>query len=263
MKFLFRFVVLVGLIQFSGCDRPEVKHPPGSHPTLYATLYQQHAAEYRALCYQAFNLADFAIEAALTAPHDKPLAVVVDIDETVLDNSPYQAQAIMEGYGYPVGWAEWIHDADAQPVPGALDFLMRAATAGVEVFYITNRKVEFREATLQNLVKLGFPNADDKHLLMRTASNEKESRRLSVASQYEIVCLLGDNLGDFAGVFETTEADLRMQGVEENRAFFGSKWIVLPNVVYGSWIDALPGFDRGLPEDSLSLNLKSGLVGFR
>jgi 5'-nucleotidase (lipoprotein e(P4) family) len=128
---------------------------------------------------------------------------------------------------------------------------------------ITNRKEEFREATLQNLVKLGFPNADNSHLLMRTGSNEKESRRLIVESQFEIVCLIGDNMGDFAVVFDTTDAGMRMQAVEDNRGSLGSKWIVLPNVVYGHWIDVLSGFDRNLPEDSLNLRLESGLKGFR
>jgi 5'-nucleotidase (lipoprotein e(P4) family) len=262
MKLLLRFIVLITFTWFSGCDQPEVQRPTSTHPALYATLYQQQAAEYRALCYQAFTVAGFTLDAALATPHEKPLAVVVDIDETVLDNSPYQAQAIIEGFGYPVAWAEWIQLADAQPVPGALDFLMRAATAGVEVFYITNRKEEFRVATLQNLVKLGFPDADDKHLLMRTTSNEKESRRLSVASQYEIVCLIGDNMGDFAGVFDITDAALRMQAVDDNRGNLGSKWVVLPNVVYGHWVDVLSGFDRNLPEDSLNAALIQGLHGF-
>lgn len=262
MKLLRLIVTLIILIQFTSCEQPVSSITIGTHPALYATLYQQQAAEYRALCYQAFAVAGFTLDAALATPHEKPLAVVVDIDETVLDNSPYQAQAIIEGFGYPVAWAEWIDLAEAESVPGALDFLTRASKAGVEVFYITNRKEEFRTATLQNLVKLGFPNADDKHLLMRTASNEKESRRLSVASQYEIVCLIGDNMGDFAGVFDTIDAALRMQAVDDNRGNLGSKWIVLPNVVYGHWVDILSGFDRNLPEDSLNAALIQGLHGF-
>jgi len=263
MKFHPYIIVLAAIIWLAGCSHPESKPSTGAHPALYATLYQQQAAEYRALCYQAFAVAGYTLDAALAATHEKPLAVVVDIDETVLDNSPYQAQAIKEGFGYPEAWAEWIQLADAQPVPGALDFLTKAAAAGAEVFYITNRKEEFREATLQNLVKLGFPNADNSHLLMRTGSNEKESRRLTVESQFEIVCLIGDNMGDFAVVFDTTDAGLRMQAVEDNRGSLGSKWIVLPNVVYGHWVDVLSGFDRNLPEDSLNLRLESGLKGFR
>lgn len=262
MRIHMYFCILIALICTAGCNQPASQSSSGTHPALYATLYQQQAAEYRALCYQAFAVAGFTLDAALATPHEKPLAVVVDIDETVLDNSPYQAQAIIEGFGYPVAWAEWIDLAEAESVPGALDFLTRASKAGVEVFYITNRKEEFRAATLQNLVKLGFPDADDKHLLMRTTSNEKESRRLSVASQYEIVCLIGDNMGDFAGVFDTTDAALRMQAVDDNRGNLGSKWIVLPNVVYGHWVDVLSGFDRNLPEDSLNAALIQGLHGF-
>lgn len=263
MKLLHRLVFIMPIFLLLQCNPATNTPPSGTHSSLYATLYQQQAGEYRALCYQAFNLAGFTLDAAISTPHEKPLAIIVDIDETVLDNSPYQAQAILEGFGYPVRWAEWMNAAAAKPVPGAFDFLKRAAADGVEVFYITNRKEEFRDATLRNLNQLGFPHADNDHLLMRTMGNEKESRRELVTAKFHIVCLIGDNLGDFSGLFENQDAASRMQAVDSSLALFGNRWIVLPNVVYGSWVDALPGFRPGLSDDSLSLLLKSGLKGFR
>jgi len=243
-------------------DHDHHHHSRGMHPTMYATLYQQRAAEYQALCYQAFNLASLQLQNELKADHAKPLAVVVDIDETVLDNSPYQAAGIAGGFGYPVRWNEWIELAAAEAVPGSLEFLLEAENAGVEVFYITNRKEEYREATLRNLRKKGFPFADDAHLLMRTDQPEKEVRRNFVKERFEIAVFAGDNLGDFSHIFETNDMEDRMQQTIENRNDFGKRWIVLPNAVYGNWVDVLPGYQRGLSAEALADSLLKGLKGF-
>ncbi len=234
-------------------------HP---HPILYATLYQQQAAEYRALCYQAFNLASLQLNNEITAGHDYPLAVVVDIDETILDNSPYQAQAIEEGFGYPKKWAEWVNMAAAKPVPGALAFLQEAAEKGAKVFYVTNRKEEFREATLANLKEFGFPDATDGHLLMRTTTNDKDPRRKMILEQYHIAVLVGDNLGDFDGAFDTTDASQRMQLTDAHQDKFGTKWIMLPNAIYGAWVMALHGYEHGIHPDELAKQLQQNLEGF-
>lgn len=234
----------------------------GMHPAMYATLYQQRAAEYQALCFQAFNLASLQLQNELKAGHDKPLAVVVDIDETVLDNSPYQAEGITEGFGYPVRWNDWIESASAEAVPGSLDFLLEAEKAGAEVFYVTNRKEEFREATLKNLRAKGFPFADDAHLLMRTGEAEKERRRNLVRERFEIAVLVGDNLGDFSHIFETNEMENRMNQTIQNKNDFGKRWIVLPNAVYGNWVDVLPGYKSGLSTEALADSLLKGLKGF-
>jgi 5'-nucleotidase (lipoprotein e(P4) family) len=233
-----------------------------AHPTLYATLYQQQAAEYVALCYQAFNLASMHLHKELTAGHELPLAVVVDIDETVLDNSPYQATAILEGFGYPKRWAEWVELANAEPVPGALEFLLEAEVNGVEVFYVTNRREEYRDATLRNLQSKGFPFADDDHLMMRTVTNDKEPRRRMITEAYHIAVLVGDNLGDFHSDFDSEDAGHRMQQTEAYRAALGSNWIMLPNAIYGTWINALPGYKHGIVPDELAFELQQGLNGF-
>ncbi len=266
MKIFVKFftILVVSSLAFACGHDHQHPHHSGMNPTLYATLYQQQAAEYRALCYQAYNLADLYLAEALKNKYAKPLAIVTDIDETILDNSPYQAAAILGNFGYPTRWADWMNAADAWAIPGSVEFLKKAAEAGVTIFYISNRKEEFRQPTLQNLKKLEFPNVADQYLLLRQEGegNEKESRRQKVAEQFEVVLLLGDNLDDFSGVFEVDDAGERMLQTDLNRAAFGQKFIVLPNPVYGSWVNVLPGNQRGLPTEVLADSLLKGLMPF-
>ncbi|MBU1368359.1 MAG: 5'-nucleotidase, lipoprotein e(P4) family [Bacteroidetes bacterium] len=261
-------IKLIGLLVFlfilASCEGPNQHHHApahGTHPALYATLYQQQAAEYKALCYQAFNIAAERLDSRLQSPTDNLLAVVVDIDETVLDNSPYQAQGILDHFGYPEKWDEWINAAKAEPVPGALEFLKYASEKGVAVFYISNRKEKLRESTLKNLQELGFPDAANEQLLLRTTENDKEPRRQQVLATYEIVLLMGDNLGDFHSTFDTSDAAVRDSFTTKNISNFGKKWIVLPNAVYGSWMNVLPGMDEARKTHDNSY-LEQGLKGF-
>ena len=249
---------------FSSCQGPtNHQHAAahGTHPGLYATLYQPQSAEYKALCYQAFNIAELRLSERLKDKIEKPLAIVVDIDETVLDNSPYQAQGILEHFDYPVKWDTWINSASAEAVPGALEFLKEASANGVKVFYITNRKEVFRDATRKNLLDLGFPDAVDENILLRTEENDKEPRRQSVLQNYEIFLLMGDNLGDFHSVFDSTDAQVREDFMLENIANFGKNWIVLPNPLYGTWMEALPGMKEAR-EHKDNAYLEKGLKGF-
>lgn len=218
---------------------------------LMATLWFQHADEYRALCYQAYNLAQLRLDQELKAnptPVRKP-AVVVDIDETVLDNSPFEARCIVNGTSYPVGWSEWVAGASAFPIPGAVEFLNYAASRGVEVFYISNRKLKEKQATLLNLQNLRFPMADTAHLLLRTSSANKEQRREKVLRNFTIVLLAGDNLNDFTSLFEATDATRRRHLTDSLRSEFGRRFIVLPNPLYGDWESAM-GIGKQ-PSDSL------------
>lgn len=223
---------------FFSCQSVEIEKPSSSSD-LYAVAYQQLSPEYVALCYQAFNLAELRLNEIVQQQYEKPLAVVVDIDETVLDNIPYQADCIIKDYEYPTAWSEWMHSADAKPIAGSVEFLNKAFELGVETFYISNRKEEFRIPTLKNLTEKGFPCVKDENLLLRDKDNEKETRRQKVLENYEIVLLIGDNLGDFADLFETKNAADRMNATLNNKDVFGSKWIMLPNAVYGAWLDAL------------------------
>lgn len=106
-----------------------------------AVAWQQHSGEYRALSFQAYNFARFSLlERLKTADPAKPNCVIVDIDETILDNSPFQGHEIQKGLSYAAkDWTDWTAKAAADTVPGALGFLKYAQSQQVETFYITNR----------------------------------------------------------------------------------------------------------------------------
>ncbi len=230
---------------------------------LLATLYQQTAAEKDALSLQAYNWARKVIQNDMKRMGlSKAQAVVVDIDETVLNNSPYEAECILSNINYPERWAEWLDTAEARPLPGAVDFLNYAVENGYSVFYITNRKEVYREATLRNLQKFSFPNADNEHLMMRTETSSKDARRKSVSENYRIVLLMGDNLSDFATIFDQKTVEERQELVLHNKDKFGFEYIALPNAMYGAWLDALYNYNNDLSFDEKRTLMLEHLQGF-
>lgn len=227
------------------------------HPLLFAVLWTQTAAEYQALNRQVFASAGRALEQALAEPswtaaieqtgafHSLPPAVIVDIDETVLDNSPFEARMIREGGSFtPESWAGWVSEASAEPVPGALEFARRAAALGVTVFYVSNRDAEGEEATRLNLRQKGFPVSDEVDAVLlrgerpEWSESEKSPRRSSVARAYRILLLIGDDLGDFAPNARVSRAE-RDAIVQRHDEWWGTRWFVVPNPMYGSWEGAL------------------------
>ncbi|MBN2237406.1 MAG: 5'-nucleotidase, lipoprotein e(P4) family [Bacteroidales bacterium] len=226
---------------------------------VFATLFVQQAAEFKALNYQAYNIGKFRLDQILNENKStKKLAVVVDIDETVLDNSPFEAKSILEKSSYPAYWKEWCNLAKAESISGAQEFLSYAAEKGVETFYISNRKIELYDATLANLISNGFPHADSTHLLLRTSTSDKEPRRDLVRENYDIVLLFGDNLGDFSNLFDNKGSAERSALVEEAKAEFGSKFIVLPNPMYGAWDAAMfDGIETNNKDSVYKARLKS------
>lgn len=219
---------------------------------VLATLYHQKAAEYRALCYQAFNIGKLMLDKDLSDPAiEKHRIIVLDVDETVLDNSPFQAKSILESTSYPVYWNEWCKLAKAEPLPGAVDFLNYARKNGVSIFYVTNRREALKAVTIENLKNTGFPHADEEHVIMRTAEASKESRRQALLKKYHISLYFGDNLNDFAETFEGKSSNQRMLAVEDHKDDFGRRFIVLPNAMYGDWELALYGYNGGQPDSVL------------
>lgn len=208
-----------------------------------ATLWMQNAAEVRALTYQAFNAAKLSLDSELRKRHKKPLGIVLDIDETVLDNSPYQAKNILEGRTYnDENWSEWIDEKRARPLAGAVEFLNYAESKGVDIFYISNRKVKSFEATYENMKKVGLP-VKKENLFLKTHSNSKDKRRKVVFQTHNIVLLFGDTLADFATEFDEKNSNERNILVDHFRREFGRKFIVLPNPMYGDWEWALHEYD--------------------
>ena len=230
---------------------------------LLASLFQQQAAEYRALCYQAFNIARLRLDEALTQTHAKPLAIITDIDETVLDNSPYDVKRSLIGKDYEQkSWEEWTALATADTVPGARSFLKYAASKGVRVFYLTNRAEAERKGTLANLVQLDFPDAVTEQLILKGTISSKESRRQTIAEKYEIVMLMGDNLGDFSNLFDKKTSEERLQNTSVSAAEFGKKFIVLPNPVYGDWENSLYKYNYNLTPAQKDSVIKSVLKSY-
>jgi len=226
-------------------------------------LYQQTAAEYRALCYQAFNIAKLRLEmASRIMGLSRQQAVVLDIDETVLDNSPHGAKCILTGKLYPAHWKEWMDAANAKAVPGALEFLKYAEKNGIDIFYISNRKEKYLEQTLKNLTDLGFPNAVRDHIMLRTETSGKKARRDIVSETHEIALLIGDNLNDFSEVFEHKTIADRFELTDKMKEDFGKRFIVLPNAMYGEWEGAVYNYDYSIDNTEKSELRHNHLQGF-
>lgn len=233
-----------------------------------AVLWTQSAGEEKALCYQAFALARMVLDRDLRMNRRNRMrrAIVVDADETVIDNSPYQAYLVKNRLPYSsTGWTQWVNRAEAAAIPGAVEFLRYAASRGVRVFYITNRNLDNKTATAANLRKLGFPDVSDETLLVRTSNDaSKEARRKSVSARYRIVLLMGDNLNDLSEVFEQSKTvDARLQAVERNRNEFGARFIVLPNAMYGDWESAIYEYTPKLTEEQKAAKRKSQLKSYQ
>ena len=219
-----------------------------------AILYQQKSAEYRALAYQAYNLARWQLDADFgkrslkklpKAERKIPRAIIVDIDETVLDNSPSNAYGVKNNIGFaPKEWYAWGEMRKAKPVPGAVDFLNYAVSKGVKVFYISNRDEVQKQATIDNLKNAGFKAASADNVMLRQAESTKEPRRMAVAANYRIVLFMGDNLDDFSAAFERKSVAERFAAVEANHDLWGKKFIVLPNAMYGTWESAIYNYER-------------------
>ena len=231
----------------------------------YPVLWQQTAAEYRALCYQAFNAATMQLE---TLPKKKlrkgQLAIVTDLDETILDNSYYEAQQIKDGAEYSdAAWKRWTNKSAATAVPGAVAFLKLAASKGVTIFYISNRDTTEVTSTVTNLKQLDLPNADKEHCLFLTNKSSKEERRNKVSAKYEIVMLLGDNLNDFTTAFEKKSIADRLAETDKVTNDWGRKFIVLPNATYGEWLKAIYGYKNGLTPQQKETIRKELLHGYQ
>ncbi len=230
---------------------------------IFATLYQQKAAEYRALCLQAFNIARLRVNESLKTPAKKPRAIITDIDETILDNSAYQAHQTLQGKDYESSsWFQWTAMSKADTVPGAPSFLKYASSKGIAIFYITNREEKERAGTLLNLQKFNLPNADNSHLILRQGVSSKETRRLQVATVNDVILLLGDNLADFTSAFDKKTLVEREKNTNTLVDAFGKKFIVIPNPVYGDWESANNKYTYSLSPAQKDSVIKSLLKGY-
>ncbi len=232
---------------------------------LLATLWTQRSVEYKANALTVFALAQIRLDQALAdnkwtaAPGEQkgdfaslPPAVILDVDETLLDNSLYQVWMLKNNQTFSTKtWNQFCADQVSRAIPGAIEFTKYADSKGVKVFYITNRDASTEKDTRENMAKLGFPmggNVDT--FLMQGEQKDwgsaKSTRRAVVTKDYRVLLNIGDNFGDFDDRYRSSEAD-RVKAYQDDMAYWGKQWLMLPNPTYGSFDTATYGHDFKKP----------------
>ena len=253
-------IIFVVASSTAGCSATK----PLQNPATDATLWMENSAEYKALTTTVYQAAasklprmlndsseTAALEQGNGAYRKLPPAIILDVDETILNNAPFQARLIRQNAHYSSKrWDQWVREEKAGAIAGAVAFTREAAKKGITVFYVTNRNAKVKQATYQNLKKLGFPLKKEKNvLLMKNGqpgwTSSKVNRRKYVAKNYRILMLFGDNLNDFLPATGITE-QRRHTLIKKYHERFGNSWFVLPNPVYGSWQQALYDFNNSL-----------------
>ena len=248
---------------------PVAADDPPADDMLNATVWYQLALE-RDLVYRTvYRAAGQRLRAALADtswdalpkedrsinPAKLPPAIIVDVDETVLDNAPSQVRQIRaRGEFNEADWGQWVKESQAKPLAGAVEFLSAAAKQGVTVYYVTNRDASLREATVANLRRVGFPVAQDSQVLglgtvvegCEQEGSDKSCRRQLVGRTHRVLMQFGDQVGDFVHIVANTP-DGRREAMAPYMDWVGERWFVLPNPLYGSWEPALFGNDWRQP----------------
>lgn len=211
---------------------------------VLATLWQQNSGEVKALRYEAYNSGMNYVDKLVKEKTDKPYAVTLDIDETIIDNSPHAGYEIKHNELYSKeNFGEWIQKADAKAIDGAKEFTDYAKSKGFEVFYVSNRSEEKElDATIKNMKDLGFVNSDKEHILLKTNDSDKAPRWNKIKEKYNLAMYCGDNLGDFPNGYYNKSNEERSKIVKEQSKYFGNKYIVLPNPAYGDFESAIYGY---------------------
>ena len=223
-------------------------------------LWMRTSAEYSALAYQGYNVAMNAVKMAVTDPSHqrKPLAIVLDADETVVDNTKLMGESIVNGNGRfdAPWWRQAVHQGKSQAMPGAVEFLNEVHKQGVEIFYVSNRYAPVNlDVTIQNFKELGFPSVDKDHVLLFEKDSDKQPRFDMIAKKYYVIVYMGDNAGDFPiGTKGKTLAE-RNGIIDAHKEDFGTTFVVFPNPAYGSWVSALAkGYQNLSPEEQKQVN---------
>lgn len=239
---------------------------------LLGINWVQQSGEYRALAYQAFNLAKIAFDTAKSQNISNP-AVIVDLDETILDNSPYQANLIGSNEGFSSkSWNQWILAEETLAVPGAVKFINYINNNGGKVFFVSNRDEsttkdsnnnDLEKATMKNMEKLGFTGVSEETLLLKGEFTKTIEEKKDTAKQWRmkavtngeadtikrnVVVFMGDNLNDFSEI-DKNDNQLRKEFVDRTQGQYGlltvnsegfkPAYIALPNPMYGDWENGL------------------------
>ena len=247
---MYKYVYWVALVLMlcSGCAMNR-----DTHELLDSLLWVQTSAEYDSLASTTYRQAGEALDRALGDPSwsaipeqdgavaHLPPAVILDLDETVLDNSAFEGRLVKQRTTFsPRAWDDWVREANARAVPGALEFIAQAHSKHVTILYVTNRNSRQEPSTRENLEKLGLPLPQDLDTVLTEGEppfnwpSDKSSRRQYLAGRFRILLLIGDDLGDFvSGARDAPENRLRL--AREHSRRWGTSWFLLPNPMYGSW----------------------------
>jgi acid phosphatase len=262
-----RWSLLSGAVALSLLAGPALAADPVPQSDLLnAELWMQRSVEYKANSLAVYALGKIQLDKALAEKNwtaateqtgnyqDLPPAVVLDLDETAMDNSAYQAGLVTtNGEFSPKNWDAWVKAEKATAVPGAVEFTQYAESKGVKVFYVTNRNADQEEPTRRNAQALGFPMGGNVDTFLMSKEkpdwgSAKGTRRAYIAKDYRIVLLFGDNFGDFSDAYNGSEAD-RLKAFEAAKEHFGRDWLMLANPGYGSFESAPFGHNFKLSAD--------------
>jgi 5'-nucleotidase (lipoprotein e(P4) family) len=236
-----RWLLLLVASWAAACARPAtVSVPtttaPAARPLPNDVRWFRVSAEYRALAQQAYQVAIERLPDLTLGRAAGKWAVILDADETVLDNSEYQRRRAVLDSGYTSAtWAAWVNERAAPAVPGAAEFTRRVHGIGGLVVIVTNRTEDQCEATRANLRTIGA--AVDAVLCQASGESDKNPRFQRVqagaavagAGPLDVVAWVGDNILDFPGMTQASRNDPRLL------AEFGRRYFILPNPMYGSW----------------------------
>lgn len=268
-KILSLLAVAITAISMTGCSNLYSKSEDKvtltydelvTRENMMATNWYQTSGEARALYLQGYNIATQRLKEYLKTPHTKPYSIVLDLDETVLDNSPYQAENIILGRGYDSkSWNEWVNMKKAKAVPGAKEFLQFADKNGIKIYYISDRTESQLEATIENLRAEGIPVQANDSVLLKNKDDKsgKVNRREYVKNHTQLIMLFGDNLSDF-DLFSSKSIDERNAKVEELSKEFGDRFIIFPNPLYGAFETAIYG--GKFPQAKEKLEIKESIL---
>lgn len=264
-KTLLIFGCMLMIIVLQACyNENETSAEPNldANENLNATLWVQTSAEYDMLCEQTYKTAGWFIDSALSDKNwtaaleqkaeynDLPPAIIVDVDETILDNSPFQARLIKHKQVYSDElWQNWVNEKNASPIPGAKAFIDAVHNKGIKIFFVTNRIL--KEPTLQNLQNQVLSDISAEDILCKQEkpdwTSDKSSRRVLIARDYRILMLVGDDYNDFAYLGKVSPK-MRKEKAWEQRNYWGKKWFILPNPTYGSFDKAAVDYNYDLSE---------------
>ncbi|MCB2154270.1 HAD hydrolase-like protein [bacterium] len=219
--------------------KTEVKTEVAEAPKLPNDIHWfRNSAEQRGCYLQAYAVATRLVEEKAKNLEPGSWAVVLDADETVLDNSQFQKEIALAGerFSYPA-WTAWCRREEAKPLPGAVEFLEAVHKLGGKIAIVTNRSQEVQDASESNFRKEGIPF--DQMLCRTPESGNKNPRYESILdgttpagwAPMNVVLYVGDNIQDFP---QLRQKDM-LHADDSAYAKFGTDYILLPNPMYGSW----------------------------